>query len=483
MAKICVIYASEDEAVTGSLVTLLRRDWEDVWWARDIPHGDWETHVRGEIRAAQAVVPVMSPHFTSSDICRDELGYAKKQGRPILPFVVAATDIPLGFDHLNRTEAFGWVGDPKHRGFEQLLSKLGAVLEPPQTGAGGPQVNRVKALTLGDKRLSLPCFAFSLSSHETQIRPKEGVKLFDLLPSSTVLVSAYDAYRYRSDRAFLKDIRALIQSPRIFFLDSGNYEAYRKDDRWSRRNKTGWHKSAFREMVVQLGPDIAFAFDTPNPEGSQGEVVKRAVRAYGADQRAIGPSRCCLCPIVHLPRTVDCAPVAKYAAAIVSRVARELDPVMIAIPERELGDGIVQRAKCVRRIRQELDASGKYCPLHLLGTGNPISMLVFAVAGADSFDGLEWCRTVAEYDSGQLFHFQHFDCFRDRYVGRLQDEPRKIVENRAAPYGARIAAYNMSFFREWERDMQQMIHAGQGEQLLKMRVPNIGAALCAELRQ
>lgn len=43
---------------------------------------------------------------------------------------------------------------------------------------------------------------------------------------------------------------------------------------------------------------------------------------------------------------------------------------MIAVPERELGDGIVARARAVHEIRRSLDSLGFYQPLHLLGCGN-----------------------------------------------------------------------------------------------------------------
>ena len=80
----------------------------------------------------------------------------------------------------------------------------------------------------------------------------------------------------------------------------------------------------------------------------------------------------------------------------IERVAKELDCNVIAVPERELGDGILERSKSVRRIRRVLDNTGRYRLIHILGTGNPYSILLLAAAGADLFDGLEWCRTVAD---------------------------------------------------------------------------------------
>jgi len=90
--------------------------------------------------------------------------------------------------------------------------------------------------------------------------------------------------------------------------------------------------------------------------------------------------------------------------------SRKVSP-FIAVPERELGEGICKKADTVIKIREKLNTIGRYQPIHILGTGNPLSILILAAAGADLFDGLEWCRTVADRDTGFLFHHQQFEFF------------------------------------------------------------------------
>ena len=79
------------------------------------------------------------------------------------------------------------------------------------------------------------------------------------------------------------------------------------------------------------------------------------------------------------------APIVHGAAALlpdaVRITAEELRPVLLAVPERALGDGIVERTRTVRNIREALSALEPYCPLHLLGTGNPLSIVAYALAG------------------------------------------------------------------------------------------------------
>jgi len=478
MADICVIFAKEDEAVVRNLVLLLRNYW-DVWWAEDIAQGDWEQVVRSQIRISKAVVPVISINTESKNIFKDELKYAEKQGRLIFPFLIEQAEPPLGFGHLNRTSAIGWKGAVNDPGYQQLTKKITTELK--KCACEDRELIRISTLELHGKTLQLPSFVFSLSSHETQISPKDGVNLFQFLQPAAGLISAYDSWKYyNNDRTFKSTVNKVCKSSSVLFLDSGNYEASRKNDHHSKTNKDGWHRDSFRQVASELSPDIVFAFDDTNPKGGMEKVAASIISNFRADESAITLQENSLCPIIHLPRKFE-GTVSECASDIITKVVSSLDPIMVAIPERELGDGLFERAKTVRDIRRTLDGLGKYYPLHLLGTGNPISMIAIAAAGADLFDGLEWCRTVADYENGNLFHFQHFDCFCERYIMRLQSGVRSIIEDPEAAYGARVASYNLDFFNDWTRTMYNMIHSGQVESLLKLVVPNIGPALYKEL--
>jgi hypothetical protein len=121
--------------------------------------------------------------------------------------------------------------------------------------------------------------------------------------------------------------------------------------------------------------------------------------------------------------------------------------------------------------------------LHLLGTGNPLSMIALAAAGADSFDGLEWCRTVSDYENGYLFHFQHFEFFSSLRLTRVRDDRvRAVLDDPRAGYNARVACFNIDFFNDWTKTMQDMINAGNEEYLLRM-LPNVGSQVYAELKR
>lgn len=479
MADICVIYDSKDKAVAEKLVSLLNNKW-NVWWAEDgIPQGDWEHQVRKQISKADTVVPIISLNTENNDIFKDELEWAKECGRPIFPFRICDARPPFGFGRLNRTDAFGWDGDIFHSGYQQLVKKIST-----EIGQNTKILKRLSSIDLGRLTLQLPSFVFSLSSHESQVSPKDGVNLLQLLEPSAGLISSYDVWKYyKKDRVFWASVKRIQQSKCALFLDSGNYEASRKNDHFSRRyNPQGWNQNSFIEITCKINPDIAFSFDKWPIIGSIDDVVNRIIRNFHADQRAIRTLNFPICPIIHLPAHHKGITVAECASQIIKKVVKSLDPIMIAIPERELGDGLIERVRTVRNIRKTLNSIGKYYPLHLLGTGNPITMIALAAAGADSFDGLEWCRTVADYEDGTLFHFQHFDCFREKYSSRLQLKIKKIISDSEATYTAQVASYNIDFFTDLTRTIQNMIHRGNVEYLLK-QIPNIGTNIFKEIME
>jgi queuine/archaeosine tRNA-ribosyltransferase len=477
VADICIVYLSEDEAIVARLVRLLKKRW-DVWWAQDIAHGDWEEAVRSEIPKALALVPILSKHANSKRmaILKDEMRFAQQQNKPIFPFLIGPADIPFGFGDLNHTKAHGWNGAEWHPGYKQLQTKLTAIIGSGHKDAG--KLARMREVTFREKTLRLPTFAFSLSSHETQVTPREGATLLGQLGPDAVMISAYDVYR---DRSLHSAIKLLHDTESVLLLDSGNYEAYRKDNRYSPKGKPfGWRKQHFWYTAAEVSPDLAFCFDTITHKGRSDQIAKRIITDFHADDRALQKRSFPLCPIIHCPSESN-EQISTFAARIVSKVAAELDPIMLAIPERELGDGIRERVSTVRDIRNALNALGKYYPLHILGTGNPLSIVALAAAGADVFDGLEWCRTVAEYTTGRLFHFQHFDCFNEACLNQVQDQRiRLIIQNPNTSYAMKTLSYNVDFFKDTTRTMQNMIHSGQAETLLR-NVPNIGSTLFKDI--
>ena len=301
---------------------------------------------------------------------------------------------------------------------------------------------------------------FSLSSYETKISPSEGIRALNALRAKSVLVSAQDTIKrtdtHRSINSHLKRIQ---KNGGFVLLDSGNYEAGRRfklQQIWDARQKPGsnWTLDDYHSALASTPHDMAFCFDRIKPPANDlNKIVAAAVKAVKRDRKH---SPRPVLPILHLPteRTGDV--LTHHAPKAAVRVAEELQPPIIGIPERELGTGIIDRAKTIKEIRSALNKLHYYQPIHILGTGDPIAIALLSVAGADSFDGLEWCRFVLDAQSARLYPIPDYDFFR------WQDELSQFIVNlsdgeKELSWMAKMAIHNIEFYTNWMTRFQEAL--------------------------
>ena len=308
-------------------------------------------------------------------------------------------------------------------------------------------------LVVGGALLRLPCFFPSVSSVKTNLRPVDYVELLSGAGHPLYLVSAYDIAN--ADPEDQARIRTALSRSRdggaAILLDSGNYEAYwRRDDTWATEK--------FHAVSRAFESDLCLCYDNQQPDHSVTAIADDVIARLLRDQpHAAGT----VVPIVH--GRSDLLPAAAR------KVAEELCPVILAVPERVLGDGVFRRVSSVRRIRKALDSLGSYFPLHLLGTGNPASIISYSLAGADSFDGLEWCQTAVDHRSGTLLHFHQWDFVRDQTVWGA---------NGCLPYVQSVLMHNLEFYGRFMRELQNALAAGcAGEVTAKYLSAQRAAAL------
>lgn len=312
--------------------------------------------------------------------------------------------------------------------------------------------SRVFDLYVAQKVIPMPCFFPSVSSVKTNLMPVDYLELLDAAAHPLFLASAYDiadcvpAQRARMDAALAKSQAR----GTAILMDSGNYESF-----W--KGSLTWTPGRFHEIVRIRAHHLCFCYDNQEPPDSAEAIAEDVVASVLRDQdHALGT----VVPIIHGP--TDLLPSAART------VAKQLYPVLLAIPERALGDGILSRTRAVRRVRQALDELGFYCPLHLLGTGNPLSIATYAMAGADSFDGLEWCQTVVDHETGRLSHFQHWDLFREQtdwgYNGSL-------------PYIQSALMHNLEFYQKFMRELREALMNDSAEVALRRYVSEKRATL------
>ncbi|MCC4113883.1 toll/interleukin-1 receptor domain-containing protein [Aromatoleum toluclasticum] len=443
MADICIVYASEDRAIAGKLYGLLAQRW-DTWWDDKIT-GRFAKAIETEIPKAGCIVALFSASSRDKDTVTDELRLGQKHGVELLPVRIDDSDAPYSFGSYSCTDLRDWDGQMDHPGFLQLQRRLVSVVPP----RARPQ----KPLAIASNRVPLPSLFLSVSSHETQLVPAEAVQALRIFGAPTILISAYDIVAACEPRTLIDELSDYRKNGGFVLVDSGNYEA-------SRLNNQSWCENDLMAALALTPHDWAFCFDVMHPSEDRNSAVDEIVRAVERDKaHTVAP----VLPIVHAPKLEQGGDDLESIPWIVREVAERLEPQLIAIPERELGAGLITRAKTVRAIREELNKLPFYQPLHLLGTGNPWSIAVLAAAGADSFDGLEWCRMVADRDTDRLHHFQHFDFFT--YQTGVADSPitRDALEDSAVGFAGKVAFHNLDYFDWFVKSMREAVTEGSME--------------------
>ncbi len=442
MADIYIVYASQSREMTRDLVGALSKQW-NVWWDDTIV-GSYPAAIERAMGDALCVVAVWSGAAHVSANVHDELVMAQRRGIEIIAVKAERCEAPYGFGNLSVVNLTTWSGDTEHDGFRQLLRRIETVV-PPKARA-----KRMSSCLAG--RVTLPAMFMSVSSHETQLTPLEAVKALRLFRAPTMLISAYDLITSRLDPKIFKELARYRKQGGVVLLDSGNYEASRLGD-------LTWSPSNLGEVLANAPYDMAFFFDVMKPSKSPAQSTKQILKRLERDRRgSVAP----VMPIVHAPRQ-QAGYDLSMLPTVVSAVARSAQSPLVAVPERELGAGLVQRARTVQKIRQALDTLPFYQPLHILGTGNPWSIAVLAAAGADSFDGLEWCRMAVDVVTMRLNHFQHFDFFT--YQTRVADSPvtTAALDDEHVKYAGKVAFHNLDFFHKFAADLQQAIERNNVE--------------------
>lgn len=291
-------------------------------------------------------------------------------------------------------------------------------------------------IVLGTVRLPMPVFFPSISTVKTALRPAEYLATLHSLRDMNCqfLVSAFDLGRSGNGDELAQWLATAQEAGVTVLMDSGNYESYWKEE------QAAWSQSDFHDTLRRFSCTFAFGFDEQNPPMDDDAHVQLVVERWRKDQEAARDR--VIVPIVH--------GTAAILPTLCARIAQETQVPMVAVPERRLGDGVFERTRSVAALREALNSTGRYVGLHLLGTGNPISIALYAWAGADSFDGLEWCQTVVDHDTGLLFHLSQSDFFRQQTTWGED----------GISFQARTLAHNLTFYTDWMQRLRQAVHAG-----------------------
>lgn len=318
--------------------------------------------------------------------------------------------------------------------------------------------HRPKKVRIGAVELDVPVFFPSVSSVKTALPLLDYIRVLNALRAFNghILVSAFDLYRSDgSEReAFQQELAHARDAGTVVLMDSGNYESY-----WKEAQAT-WLHSDFHQALKEFSSPLAFGFDEQKPPPDQKAHLLLLDECHKQDQAAACLTT--IIPIIHgKPEDLP------YLCSEFSKIS---DVPMIAVPERRLGDGIFERARTASAIRQALDANERYVGLHLLGTGNPISIAIYSITGADSFDGLEWCQTVVDHETALLFHLSQADFFM----------AQTSWGDEGWPFQPSVLAHNLEFYADWMGRLREAIHNGMGIEFCRLNFPRRVFVQCAD---
>lgn len=435
MADVYIIYAREDRSIAVKVRDLLSSSWSV--WLDDLIVGDFAVAIKENLQSAACVVALYSESASKAAVT-DELRLANKYRKKIIPLQLDDSDPPYSFGNFSTVDFKLWSGEPDHEMFKLLQVKIQEIV-PARRPA-------VRLSSLRDGTLPIPNIFMSVSSHETQFKPAEALSVLKAHNTKSILVSAYDLVKSDDRELMIEEIKAYREQGGFVLIDSGNYEADRTED-------TTWTPAQFHQALLETPHDCAFCFDNLEQDSDPEKAIEEVIQAVKRDaSHTVAP----VFPIIHVSQDEEGLKRLPY---IVREVAHRIRPSVIAIAERELGPGLALRAQTMKRIRTALRELPFYQPIHLLGTGNPWSISVLVAAGADMFDGLEWCRFSIDPTRGRLHHFQHFDFFKHTWdrtpLLDIVDADPKIK------YAGKVALYNLEYYQEFGQLMHSMIASNE----------------------
>ena len=120
---IFISYARTDEAFAVKLARDLRDKGVKVWIDQfDIYPGDkWDSEVQKALRSCGSIMVILSPTSVASDNVQNEVAYAIKKKKTVIPVLYEECDIPFNIVRLHYVD----FTKDYERGFQEVSESLG----------------------------------------------------------------------------------------------------------------------------------------------------------------------------------------------------------------------------------------------------------------------------------------------------------------------------------------------------------------------
>ncbi len=128
-------------------------------------------------------------------------------------------------------------------------------------------------------------------------------------------------------------------------------------------------------------PTIAVSFDSPAKFLSLSRQVDRAAKLQKRYPHL-------LWELLVKPETTE-DPFVPFEK-LIKQVEHLRRFAVVGITEKELDDSLFGAMTKIARLRTHMNAAGVNVPIHIFGSLDPLSTVLYFLAGAEIFDGLTW---------------------------------------------------------------------------------------------
>ncbi len=236
------------------------------------------------------------------------------------------------------------------------------------------------------------------------------------LLTESMLVSAYDLYY-----SFIPSPQEL-HCTQFTFLDSGGYETSQLYD-FSGINKAPqeikkW-ELGFLEDVLKKWPEeypaIIVNYDHGKTRYSLNDQIDNAHLLFNKVKDQMSD-------FLIKPETKEQNYI--QMENVLDKISDFQKFDIIGVTEKEIGDSILNRMINISKIQKALESNGLRKPIHVFGSLDPITSILYFLAGAEIFDGLTWLKF--SYHKGAAIYTHNYGVLNQEIGIHTRDSLVKI---------------------------------------------------------
>ncbi|HXG74088.1 MAG TPA: hypothetical protein VNK44_04660 [Candidatus Nitrosotenuis sp.] len=301
----------------------------------------------------------------------------------------------------------------------------------------GSYNSRVLQIEIDQKQLVTPTYFPSISSVATRLPMEPLIQSIVRSGYPRLLVSAYDLAslsRHNYNR-ISKMLTRFSKENNFLLTDSGSFESY-----WFQDKR--WNFKKYSTIINKTKSDFFTSFDDiPDSHADYSDILRLTHQNAKKSSKLMNDNHCIT--ICHGQSPEQLQTLVKKLTANNAELCR-----VIAIPERSCGKTLQDKIKTIQKIRRILNHDKAENVLHVLGCGNPLSMALFAIAGADIFDSIDWSRWVVDPRSLNFTDFANLS---------LTDCMCKVCRIKNMDPVLRSILHNLLFYQDFVLELQQSI--------------------------